>query len=234
MCIFTVFSLINFAALALAPASILTPLESIQFVTNVFYGKFINKAAITYKMYLGVACTVVGTALSVIFGAPGGGCHSVEKLASFWTKPIWWTYLVTTIIVAAIAYAVHVTYGRRKRAGRPGPAHQIISPITFAISSALAGGAQMSAFSVDRTSHMPQHVHICRPAGASCDERHPPRFCSSMSPCPPRAPVVHSKVFSELLSLILQGNTDVFRSWVRHRGWEREWGASCPRLCPRD
>jgi hypothetical protein len=36
--IFIAFSMLNFAALALAPASILTPLESIQFVTNVRSG----------------------------------------------------------------------------------------------------------------------------------------------------------------------------------------------------
>lgn len=35
--IFITFSMLNFAALALAPASVLTPLESIQFVTNVVY-----------------------------------------------------------------------------------------------------------------------------------------------------------------------------------------------------
>ena len=37
MGIFVSFSMLNFAALALAPASVLTPLESIQFVTNVVY-----------------------------------------------------------------------------------------------------------------------------------------------------------------------------------------------------
>ena len=42
--IFVVFSLINFAALALAPASVLTPLESIQFVTNALYNRVVNKA----------------------------------------------------------------------------------------------------------------------------------------------------------------------------------------------
>ena len=34
---FISFALINFSALALAPASVLTPLESIQFVTNIIY-----------------------------------------------------------------------------------------------------------------------------------------------------------------------------------------------------
>ncbi len=34
MIVFVSFSMLNFAALALAPASILTPLESIQFVTS--------------------------------------------------------------------------------------------------------------------------------------------------------------------------------------------------------
>ncbi len=37
MGVFVSFSMLNFAALAFAGASVLVPLESIQFVTNVFY-----------------------------------------------------------------------------------------------------------------------------------------------------------------------------------------------------
>jgi hypothetical protein len=49
MVIFISFSMLNFAALALAPASILTPLESIQFVSNVIYNKVVNDAIVSRR-----------------------------------------------------------------------------------------------------------------------------------------------------------------------------------------
>ena len=47
--IFISFSLINFAALALAPASVLTPIESIQFVNNIVWNRAVNKKAISRR-----------------------------------------------------------------------------------------------------------------------------------------------------------------------------------------
>ena len=62
--VFVMFSLINFAALALAPASVLMPLESIQFVTNVVYNRLINKAVVSMRMNAGVACACAGTSFA--------------------------------------------------------------------------------------------------------------------------------------------------------------------------
>ena len=52
--VFIAFSLINFGALALAPASVLTPLESIQFVTNIVWNKFVNNKPVSRRMNGGV------------------------------------------------------------------------------------------------------------------------------------------------------------------------------------
>ena len=82
MGLFVVFSMVNFAALALAPASILTPIESIQFVTNIAYNKFVNHSSVRPKMLAGVCCALLGTVRDVLnHGAgdllevapPGGG-----------------------------------------------------------------------------------------------------------------------------------------------------------------
>lgn len=45
-------SLLNFASYGFAPQSMLASLESIQFVTNILFGKFLLKAEVTKKMYL--------------------------------------------------------------------------------------------------------------------------------------------------------------------------------------
>ena len=100
LAIFIAFSLVNFAALALAPASILTPLESIQFVTNVVYNKFVNKAVVSRRMVLGVGLALVGTVLSVVFGASSGSCHSLQVLEGFWMQWAWWLYLSASLLLA--------------------------------------------------------------------------------------------------------------------------------------
>ena len=84
MGIFVVFSLINFGALALAPASILTPLESIQFISNIAYHRLVNGATVSRRMKLGVTIAILGTVLSVVFGASGGGCSTIERNESLW------------------------------------------------------------------------------------------------------------------------------------------------------
>ena len=57
--IFVTGSLLNFAAFAFAPQSILAALEGIQFVTNVLFGRCILGSTITNTMYLGVRSTEI-------------------------------------------------------------------------------------------------------------------------------------------------------------------------------
>ena len=175
MVIFIVFSLINFAALALAPASILTPLESIQFVTNIFYNKFVNKAKISWAMQGGTWLTVLGTVFTVIFGPVGVPCHSVRTLENYWSRPTWLVYLIISLAIAIGSYVTHIVYTRkmklvRVQTGEPEPwAHEMVLPVSFTLYSSLAGGAQM---------------------------------------------IVQSKVFSELLAMIFQGNLTIFTGWL--------------------
>ena len=65
MTVFIIGSLINFAAFTFASASILVPLEAVQFVTNVVYARFINKQTITRRTYIGTALAIVGTVFAV-------------------------------------------------------------------------------------------------------------------------------------------------------------------------
>jgi hypothetical protein len=100
--VFIVFAIINFGCFALAPASVLTPLESIQFVTNIFYHKLVNQAEITREMYGGVALTCAGTSLIVVFGASGGSvCHSLQTLEGYWSEWLWLLWLIVSLGVAA-------------------------------------------------------------------------------------------------------------------------------------
>ena len=47
----------------------LASLESVQFVTNILFGKFLLKAKVTTKMYVGTVITVLGTVIAVLFSS---------------------------------------------------------------------------------------------------------------------------------------------------------------------
>ena len=53
-------SIVNFAALTLAPASILVPLEAVQFIVNVAFGKYVRKVEVPMRMLAGVLSMVAG------------------------------------------------------------------------------------------------------------------------------------------------------------------------------
>ena len=140
MAIFVSFSILNFAALGLAPASILVPLESIQFVTNVFYSRLVHKKTVPLRMAAGVTLAVLGTVLTVTFGASGGGCSSIDKLEAAWTTVGWWLLVAVSVTVAIIALCVHGSFSRRLAAFNDGqgeePAgHEFVLPITFTLLS---------------------------------------------------------------------------------------------------
>jgi len=143
MTIFIVGSMVNFAAFSFASSSILVPLEAVQLVVNVAFNKFVNNAPVSCRMLAGVALAVVGTALAVLFGPNDERCFTLSEMEGFWARPLWWIYLVATTAFALLCFAVHARYRRAQREGRPLPRSQYVLPVTYALSSALVGGAQM-------------------------------------------------------------------------------------------
>merc|ERR1719433_1346692 len=67
--VFTLGSALNFGCLGLAPQSLLSALQSIQFVTNLFFGWLLFGKRITLWMQLGTVLTVGGTVSIVLFSA---------------------------------------------------------------------------------------------------------------------------------------------------------------------
>ena len=147
LAIFAVFATINFAALALAPASVLTPLESIQFISNIAWNRTVNGVNVSPKMLLGTLLTMVGTIVSVVFGSGGGSpCHTQASLTSFWdptVNPGWWIYLGLTTPLAVGALVTYQWYSARLQREEQPAHHAYVMPVTYTLYSALFGGAQM-------------------------------------------------------------------------------------------
>lgn len=113
--IFVLASLIQFSAFAFAPASVIAPLESLQFVANLFFAKYalrglrplspaaslttsehvsranryVNKKTITIRMLCGTGLIGLGVIMAVVFG-PVDGTLLIPKetLLHFWDAPV--------------------------------------------------------------------------------------------------------------------------------------------------
>ena len=143
MAIFIGSSIFTFGALALAPASLLVPLESVQFIVNIIFNRVVNKKTITPKMVLGVVLVISGIALFVGFGPNEGECFAEPALRCFWTYGAWWAYLIISFSVAAVSYVVWRRYAAARTQNRPLPYQGIVEPVAFTLSAALFGGGQM-------------------------------------------------------------------------------------------
>lgn len=136
-------SLLNFGAFTFASASILVPIEAVQFVVNVGFNKLVNEKPISCRMLSGVTLTICGTVLCVVFGPTDERCFGVNDLVQFWTKPLWWVYLVASLGLATAAHMVHESYARAVASGHRPKYAVYVMPISFSVSSALFGGSQM-------------------------------------------------------------------------------------------
>jgi uncharacterized membrane protein len=145
--VFVVASIVTFSALALASASILVPLEAIQFVVNIAFGRIVRKRTITPKMYAGTVLTIGGIAVIVTFGsdeaALEAACFTEEIIKGYWTEPAWVVYMITSFAVAAVLFIVWKMYVRAKKARRKLPYAHVVEPVAYTLSAALFGGGQM-------------------------------------------------------------------------------------------
>ncbi|KAL1511001.1 hypothetical protein AB1Y20_005826 [Prymnesium parvum] len=143
MTVFIVGSFVNFAAFSFASSSVLVPLEAVQLIVNVIFNKLVNNAPVSIRMIIGVVLAVLGTCLTVIFGPNDERCFTVAEMEGFWSQPAWWFYLVGTFSFSVFCYVINRKYHHAQLLGTPLPHSQYVAPVTFALSSALVGGAQM-------------------------------------------------------------------------------------------
>ena len=120
-CLFAFASVIQFVAFAFAPASVIAPLESLQFVANLVFGRVVNKKTVTAKMVAGTCCILLGTAGAVIFGPHGDVSLTVDCLIDFWTATGWIVYVCAAGGIALGAEGLHRWYRTRNLAKRPLP-----------------------------------------------------------------------------------------------------------------
>jgi len=113
--VFVTGALLNFGSYGFAPQSLLATLESIQFVTNLFLGKWMQKKAIARKMYFGTFTTVVGTILAVSFSSKiGAKIEVIADLARLWGNGLWISYLIFISLLTLVLYATNKYYTKER------------------------------------------------------------------------------------------------------------------------
>lgn len=137
--IFVSGSLLNFASYAFAAQSMLASLESIQFVTNLIFGKFMLKANVTKNMLIGTGLTVMGTILAVQFSSRATLNLRTEDIKVLYSNPAYLIYLVLMIGMLFLLNFVYHYYEKRKVMGKPIRYSSIVIPLSYSIWSALFG-----------------------------------------------------------------------------------------------
>lgn len=132
-------SVINFTAFALAAASVLAPLEAVQFVSNLIFARLVTKTAISKKMVLGSVFIVGGTVAAVGSGPMSVYSFDIETLVGFWTVPAWIVYVIFANTMALATQALWLYHQTALDRGEPKRNFATILPVTYALTSALVG-----------------------------------------------------------------------------------------------
>jgi len=133
--VFVTGALLNFASFGFAPQSTLASLESIQFVSNLFFGWWLLDEVITQKMMIGTALTVGGTVLAVVFSSKEAAeVETVEDLVQLWNNDFWIGYI---IILVVLAFILHLCYRNLEK--KQSKDFENIMALCYAVFSALFG-----------------------------------------------------------------------------------------------
>lgn len=108
-------------------------------MSNLLFAKFINQVTVTWRMVAGCALIVSGTVLSIAFGPSRVLQFTLDDLVGFWQDSVWIVYLVLNLSLAFSAQVCHMIYEKAHRRGVDLKYSSTVLPVTFGLSSALAG-----------------------------------------------------------------------------------------------
>lgn len=137
--IFVSGSLLNFASYAFAAQSMLASLESIQFVTNLLFGKFMLGANVTKTMLFGTCLTVAGTIIAVQFSSKNTLELNTAEIKDLYRNPAYLAYLAMMVALLVLLDMVYRLFERYKLQDKPLRWSDAIMPLTYSIWSALFG-----------------------------------------------------------------------------------------------
>jgi hypothetical protein len=137
--IFVSGSLLNFASYAFAAQSMLASLESVQFVTNLLFGKFMLGAHVSQTMLAGTFLTVAGTVMAVQFSSKETLDLDTEDIKKLYANPAYVCYLFIVALMLVLLHFVYQKLDERKKKDKPIKRSDVIMPCVYSVWSALFG-----------------------------------------------------------------------------------------------
>jgi magnesium transporter len=138
MSIFVIGSLVNFASFAFAAQSLLAALGTVQFISNVFFAKFILKEELTPRIMIATAIIIFGLTLAIIFSNHSTQLYTTQDLLDMYT-PDYILFMTFVVVVMIVLHAVYMIYTVNEEVGTPLPGNHLIRPVTYALVSATVG-----------------------------------------------------------------------------------------------
>ena len=139
--IFVVGSLFTFASFAFGAQSLIASLESVQFVSNVIFAKYVHKEKITIRMLLATLSIVAGNVMVVIFSNHEAQHYTSDKLIDLYvTNTAYQAYLCLAFLLWAFTAWLYSSYFHSRMVLRQLRwNHSFIEPLAYAISSTIIG-----------------------------------------------------------------------------------------------
>ena len=138
MTIFIVGSIVNFASFAFAAQSLLAALGTVQFISNVFFAKFVLKEKLTTRIFVATAIIMGGLIMAILCSNHETEVYTTQDLLNLYTTGyIFFVIMVCLFLV--LCHGIYVVYTHHHTIGSPLPLTNIIRPVCYSIVSATIG-----------------------------------------------------------------------------------------------
>jgi len=139
--IFVVANLLSFVSFAFAAQSLIASLDSVQFVSNVVFAKYVHKETITYRMLFATLSIVAGNILVVIFSDRAAHDYTSDNLIDLYvTNTAYHAYLCLAFLMLVIVTWVYRRYYHSRMVLRQLLwKHSFVEPLAYSISSSIIG-----------------------------------------------------------------------------------------------
>jgi hypothetical protein len=139
--VFVIGSLFTFASFAFGAQSLIASLESVQFVSNVFFVHYVHHEAITTRMLIATISIVVGNILVVIFAEHKAQTYTSDEMIYLYkTNYIYHGYMVIAFFAWALTAWIFEKYHHARMIKRELLwQHSFVEPFCYSVSSAIIG-----------------------------------------------------------------------------------------------
>ncbi len=131
-------SICTFVSFSYAPQSMLAALGSVQFLSNVFFARFVLSEQITPRVILATCIIIAGQVVIVVYSPHKTREYDAHSLIALYDR-IFLTYMGVLVVVGGGLIFTYRHYRKRMVEGRELPHTDTVLPVTYAMTSAMVG-----------------------------------------------------------------------------------------------